>query len=99
MQTTEFSCTQSTGKKAVTVNYGIQVGLSQTYLGKIGLRKILASADTPPPSRKSLQKTSNIVMAKVQKLNESNIPVSRGYNQLVDINCLLANKSSQAIHE
>ena len=57
--------TQSPGRKAATVNYGIQVGLSQTSLGYNELRKILASANTPPPSRKSLQKTSNIVMVKV----------------------------------
>ena len=82
---------------AATINYGIQVGLSQTCLGNNGLRKILASANTPPPSRKSLQKTSIIVMANVEKLNESNM--SGGYNQLVDINCLRANKSSHAIHE
>ena len=76
--------TQSPGRKAVTVNYGIQVGLSQTFLGINGLRKILASAKTPPSSHKSLQKTSIIVMANVEKLNESNM--SGGYNQLVDIN-------------
>ena len=89
--------TQPPGRKAATVNYGIQVGLSQTFLGINGLRKILASAKTPPSSHKSLQKTSNIVMANVEKLNESNI--SHGYNQLVHINCLRANKSSHAIHE
>ena len=49
--------TQSPGRKAATVNYGIQVGLSQTSLGNnvIGLRKILASANTPPPSRMRLR--------------------------------------------
>ena len=42
--------TQSLGRKAATVDYGIQVGLRQTSLGNIGLRKILASANTPPLS-------------------------------------------------
>ena len=51
--------TQSPGRKAATVNYGIQVGLSQTSLGNNGLRKTLVSAKTPPPARKSLQNTSN----------------------------------------
>ena len=36
--------TQSPGRKAATVNYGIQLGLSQTYLGNNGPRKTLASA-------------------------------------------------------
>ena len=74
--------TQSPGRKAATVNYGIQVGLSQTYNN--ALRKILSSANTPPPSPKSLQKTSKyIVMAKVEKLNEAD--TSRRCCQLVDI--------------
>ena len=46
-----------------------------TSLGSnvIGLRKILVTANTAPPSRKSLQKTSNIVMAKAEKLNEADM--------------------------
>ena len=75
--------TQSPGRKAATVNNGIQVGLSQTSLGNNGLRKSLASANTPTPSRKSLQKTSYIVMAMVEKLNEADM--SRRCCQLVDI--------------
>ena len=55
--------TQSPDRKAATVNYGIQVGLSQT--SNNWLRKTLASANTPPPSRKSLQKTSNIDVSKI----------------------------------
>ena len=81
---------QSPGRKAATVNYGIQVGLSQTSLGNNGLKKILASANTSPPSRKSLQKTSNIVMARVGKLNEADM--SRRGCQLVDINRLRGSK-------
>ena len=60
--------TQSPGRKAATVNYGIQVGLSQTSLGNNGLRKTLVSAKTPPPSRKSLQNTSNINVSKIYVL-------------------------------
>ena len=75
--------TQSPGRKTATVNYGIQVGLSQTSLGNNGLWKILASANTPPPSRKSLQKTTNIVMVKVGMLNEAD--TSHRCRQLVDI--------------
>ena len=58
--------TQSPGRKAATVNYGIQVGLSQTSNNWI--RKTLASANTPPPSQKSLQKTSNINVSKIYVL-------------------------------
>ena len=65
--------TQTPDRKAATVKYGIQVGLSQTSLGNNGLRKILVSANTLPPSRKSLQKTTNIVMARVEKLNEADM--------------------------
>ena len=73
------------------------MGLSQTSLGNnvIGLRKTLVSANTPPPSKKSLQKTSNIVMAKVEKLNEADM--SRRCCQLVDIIRLRRSKSPHAI--
>ena len=80
---------------AATVNYGTQVGLIQTFLGNNGLRKILASANTPPPSCKSLQKTSNIVMAKAEKLKEADM--SRRCHQLVDINHPSGSKSPHAI--
>ena len=63
--------TQSPGRKAATVNYGIQVGLSQTSLGNNGLRKTLVSAKTPPPSRKSLQNTSNINVSKIYVLHDT----------------------------
>ena len=62
------------------------MGLNQTYLGNYGLRKIPVSANTPPPSKKSLQKTSNIVMGKVEMLNVADM--SRRCRQLVDINRL-----------
>ena len=71
------------------------MGLSQTSLGNNGLRKILASANTPLPSGKSLQKTSNIAMAKVEKLNEADM--SRRCGQLVEINCLYGSKSPHAV--
>ena len=80
---------------AATDNYGIQVGLSQTFLGNNGLRKILAFINTPPSSRKSLQKTSNIVMAEVVNLNK--VDMSPRCHQLVDINRLCGSKSPHAI--
>ena len=87
--------TQSPGRKAATLNYGIQVGLSKKSLGNNWLRKTLASANTPPPSRKSLQKTTNIVMTKVEKLNEADM--CRRCRQLVDINCLCGSISPYAV--
>ena len=71
------------------------MGLSQTSLGNNGLRKILASANTPPPSCKSLQKTSNIVMAKAEKLKEADM--SHRCRQLVDINHPRGSKSPHDI--
>ena len=61
----------------------------------MGLGKCLASANTPPPSRKSLQKTSNKAMAKVEKLNEADM--SRRCRQLVDIIRLRGSKSPHSI--
>ena len=71
------------------------MGLSQTYLGNNGLRKILASANTPPSSRISLQKTSNIVMAEV--VNPNKVDMSPRCHQLVDINRLCGSNSPHAI--
>ena len=71
------------------------MGLSQTSLGNNGLKKILAFANTPPPSRKSLQKTSNIVMAKVEKLNKADM--SRRCRQLVVTIRLRGSKYPHAI--
>ena len=71
------------------------MGLGQTSLGNNGLRKMFASSNTAYPSRKSLQKTSNIVMAKVDKLNE--VDMSRRCRQLVDISRLHGSKSPHDI--
>ena len=71
------------------------MGLSQTSLGNKGLKEILASANTLPPSRKFLQNTSNMVMAKVEKLNVADM--SRRCRQLVDINLLRGSKSARTV--
>ena len=68
--------TKSPGRKAAAVNLGLQVGLSQTPLGNDGMRKILLSTNTPPPSFKFLQKTSNKVMAILESVNEADYQVS-----------------------
>ena len=87
--------TKSPGRRAATVNYGLQVGLSQTPLGNDGLRKILLSANTPPPSRKSLQKASNKVLAKIETLNKEDM--SHRCRQLVDVNTLRGHESPHTI--
>ena len=51
--------TKAPGWKAANSNLGLQIGLSQTPLGNDGIRKILLSTNTPAPSRKALQKSSN----------------------------------------
>ncbi|XP_062577982.1 uncharacterized protein LOC134239870, partial [Saccostrea cucullata] len=83
------------GRKAATVNYGLQVGLSQTPIGNDGMRKILLSTNTPPPSRKSLQKTSNKIMPLIETLNEADM--SNRCRQLVDVNTLRGSDSPHAI--
>ena len=75
---------KSPGRKAAVVNLGHQVGLSQTPLGINGMRKSLLSTNTPPPSRKSLQKTSNKGMAMIESVNEADM--SHRCLHLVDVN-------------
>lgn len=48
--------TKSPGRKAAKINYGLQVGLSQTPVGNDGMRKILLCTNTPPPARRSLMR-------------------------------------------
>ncbi|XP_061167729.1 uncharacterized protein LOC133176644, partial [Saccostrea echinata] len=76
----------SRGRKAATINYGLQVGLSQTPIGSSSLRKIFMATNTPPPAESSLQKTSNTVMQKVVTLNKSDM--KKRCKKLVNINKL-----------
>lgn len=87
--------TSAPGRKPATLNYSLQVGLSQTPLGNDGMRKILLSTNTPAPSRKSLQKTSNKVLAKIETLNTTDM--SRRCRQLVDVNTVRGHESPQSI--
>ena len=64
---------KSPDRKTAAVNHGIQVGLGQTSLGINWLWKIQDSAYHSPSSRKSLQKISNILMDKIEKLNEADM--------------------------
>ena len=52
--------TKSPGRKAAAIYSGLQVGLSQTPLGNVWMRKILLSNNTPPPSRKSARKCTKL---------------------------------------
>lgn len=87
--------TKSPGRRAAAVNYGLQVGLSQTPLGNDGLRKILLATNTPPPSRKSLQKSSNEVLAKIEDINDEDM--RRRCRQLVEVNTLRGDDSPHTI--
>ena len=86
--------TKSPGRKPAAVNLGLQVGLSPP-LGNDGMRIILLFTNTPPPSRKSLQNTSNKVMAMIESVNEADM--SHRCRQLVDVNTLRGSDSPHAI--
>lgn len=77
--------TKSPGRKTAKMNYGLQVGLSKTPLGNDCMRKILLSANTPPPARRSLQKASNKVL------------LSNRCHQLKEGNTFRGNESPHAI--
>ena len=87
--------TKVPGRKAATSNLGLQIGLSQTPLGNDGMRKILLSTNTPAPSRKALQKSSNTVMPliHVEALNESDMRC----RQVGDVNTLRGCESPNAV--
>ena len=87
--------TKAPGRKAATSNLGLQIRLSQTTLGNDGMRKVLLSTNTPAPSRKALQKSSNTVMPLIEALNESDM--SRRCRQLVDVNTLRGCDSPNAV--
>ena len=74
------------GRRPAAVNYGLQIGLSQTSIGNSSLRKILMATNTPPPAESSLQKSSNTVMQKVIDINKHDM--SKRCNNLVNINKL-----------
>ena len=77
---------QQRGRKPAAVNYGLQIGLSQTPIGNASLRKILMATNTPPPAESSLQKASNTVMKKVIYINKSDM--NKRCKNLVEINKL-----------
>lgn len=85
--------TNAPGRKPATLNYSLQVGLSQTLLGNDGMKKILLSTNTPAPSCKSMQKTSNRVLAKIETLNTFNMRCR--CRQLDDVNVVRGHKSPQ----
>uniref|UniRef100_K1Q240 Mutator-like transposase domain-containing protein n=1 Tax=Magallana gigas TaxID=29159 RepID=K1Q240_MAGGI len=87
--------TSAPGRTPASLNYSLQVGLNQTPLGNDGMRKILLSTNTPAPSRKSLQKTSNKVLAKIKTLNTADM--SRRCRQLADVNPIRGQVSPQSI--
>ena len=87
--------TKSPGRESAAVYLGIQVGLSQTPLSNDGMREISLSTNTPPPLRKSLQKTSNKVIPMIESMNKADM--SDRCHQLVDVNILRGSDSLRAI--
>lgn len=62
------NCTR--GRKAGSVNYGFQTGITNTNIGNDGARLILTSAGIPPMSKAGMQKVANKVSDKIVDLSE-----------------------------
>lgn len=52
------------GAKAAAVNLGLQVGLLDSPMGNTKAQVLVASLNTPPPSRSSMAASSRIVCAR-----------------------------------
>ena len=68
----------SRGRKAASINHGMQVGLSQVSMGNAGLRKVLLSGNIPAPSSSGMQYTANKISEKLIKANKSDMEQIRG---------------------
>ena len=61
------------GPSPACMNLTFQAGLQDTPMGNTRARYLLASADVPPPSRSSMQRTSNIVGKATVTMNQSDM--------------------------
>ena len=57
------------GRRPAWISQGLQVGLSQTYIGPSSFSKLLCSISTPPPSASGMQKCANKTMPNIRKEN------------------------------
>lgn len=67
----------SRGPKTAAPNLAQQVGLQDSPIGNTKIRSILASTNTPPPSRSGMQKLSNKVSTAISNLNERDMQERR----------------------
>jgi hypothetical protein len=88
--------TTKPGPNPAAINLTFQAGLQDSPVGNTRARLILASANIPPPSRSSMQRTANSVGTATQQLNDKdmteklnlvrNISSARGVSDPSEIN-------------
>lgn len=70
---TEINVPNQRGRKAASINYGLQVGLSNNSIGNAGIKNILQSINVPPPCLSGMQKNANKVGYMLQDLNQADM--------------------------
>ena len=71
----------SRGQKPCAPNVAIHVGLQDTTMGNTKLRHILATTNTPPPSRSGMQRKSNRVATITSQSTTDDLQQKREKNQ------------------
>ena len=65
--------TRKRGRRASTMNIGIQMGLKTTSISNTAMRNILMATNCPPPNRAAMQRQSNKVGERIIELNNENM--------------------------
>jgi hypothetical protein len=65
--------TTSRGRKAASINYGLQVGLSHTAISNTGMSNVLLAMNIPSPSLSAMQKSANKVGDLIVQENEGDM--------------------------
>ena len=83
------------GPKPASANYGFQVGAKQTGASNTAICKMLLAADTPAPSRSSMQAAANKVGEVIIETNEKDmanirndiktVQAARGHSSSIDV--------------
>lgn len=74
----------SPGRRAATINIGLQVGLSKQGMSNSGMREVIAAANIVPPSAASMQKAANVVGERIIEANKKDMSNIR--DNLKDLN-------------
>lgn len=74
----------SPGRRAATINTGLQVGLSKQGMSNSGLVEVIAAANIVPPSASSMQRAANAVGEKIIEANDRDMSAIR--DRLKDLN-------------